>query len=91
MALKRVAPLNKAIRKVIMNGLATWFRALPKSIRKFILEDAEQWGKLRYLKGGDIMHVHDIVSKCMDGQDASFIYMCDLILLGNNLILSLAQ
>jgi len=86
-----VAPLNKAIHKVITNSLATWFRALPKVVRKFILEDIEQWGKLRHLEGGDIMHVHDIVPKRMDGQDASFIHVCDLILLGNNLILSLAQ
>jgi len=86
-----VAPLNKAIRKVIMNGLVTQFHALPKVVRKFILEDIEQWGKLRRLEGGDIMHGHDIVPKRMDGQDASFIRVCDLILLGNNLILSLAQ
>jgi len=86
-----VAPLNKAIRKVITNGLATQFRALPKVIRKFIPEDVEQWGKLHCLEGGDIMHVHDIVPKRMDSQDASFIHVHDLILLGNNLILSLAQ
>jgi len=50
-----------------MNGLVTWFCALPKVIRKFILEDVEQWGKLYRLEGGDIMHAHDIVPKCMDG------------------------
>jgi len=66
MAPKQVAPLIKAIRKVITNGLATWFRALPKLVRKFIPEDIEQWGKLRRLEGGDIMHVHDIVPKHMD-------------------------
>jgi len=74
-----------------MNGLATWFHALPKVVRKFIPEDIEQWGKLHRLEGGDIMHAHDIVPKHMDGQDASFIRVRDLILLGNNLILSLAQ
>ena len=91
MALKRVAPLNKAICKVITNSLVNWFHALPKVIRKCILEDIEQWGKLYCLEGGDIMHAHDIVSKRMDGQDVSFICVHDLILLGNNLILSLAQ
>jgi len=66
-ALKQVAPLNKAIHKVITNGLATRFHALPKVIRKFIPEDVEQWGKLHHLEGGDIMHAHDIVPKHMDG------------------------
>jgi len=88
---KQVAPLNKAICKVITNSLATRFCALPKVVRKFILEDVEQWGKLHCLEGGDIIHVHDIVPKHMDGRDTSFIHVCDLILLGNNLILSLAQ
>ena len=90
MAPKQVAPLNKAICKVITNSLVNWFHALPKVVRKFILEDIEQWGKLHCLEGGDIMHAHDIVPK-LDGQDVSFIHVHDLILLGNNLILSLAQ
>jgi len=47
--------------------LATQFHALPKVVRKFIPEDVEQWGKLHRLEGGDIMHVHNIVSKRMDG------------------------
>jgi len=41
--------------------------------------DVEQWGKLRHLEGGDIMHTHDIVPKRMDSQDASFIHVRDLI------------
>lgn len=41
--------------------------------RKFLPEAVEQWGKLRRLEGGDIMHAHDIVPKRMDGRDASFI------------------
>jgi len=74
-----VAPLKKSIRNVIMNSLATRFCVLPKVVRKFILVDVEQWGKLRCLEGGDIMHAHDIVPKCMDSQDVSFIHVRDLI------------
>ena len=79
MSLKRVAPLDNTIRKVITNGLATRFCVLPRVARKFIPEDVEQWGKLRHLEGGDIMHAHDIVPKCMDGRDVSFIHVRDLI------------
>ena len=79
MSLKRVAPLDNTIRKVITNGLATWFCVLPRVARKFIPEDVEQWGKLCRLEGGDIMHAHDIVPKRMDGRDASFIRVRDLI------------
>jgi len=46
---------------------------------KFIPEVVEQWGKLHRLEGGDIMHMHDIVSNCMDGQDASFVHVYELI------------
>jgi len=67
MSLKQVAFLDNTICKVIMNGLATWFCVLPRVARKFIPEDVKQWGKLRCLEGGDIMHAHDIVSKRMDG------------------------
>jgi len=48
-------------------------------VGKFILEVVEQWGKLHHLKGGDIMHGHDIVSNRMEGQDASFVCVCELI------------
>jgi len=74
-----VASLDNTICKVITNGLATWFCVLPRVARKFILEDVEQWGKLCHLEGGDIMHAYDIVPKHMDGQDVSFIHVCDLI------------
>jgi len=79
MAPKRVGPLKDAIRKVLTNGLATQFCVLPTVARKFLLEVVEQWGKLHRLEGGDIMHAYDIVSKCMDGQDASFIHVRELI------------
>ena len=80
MALKRVGPLDDTIHKVLTNGLVTRFCVSPKVMRKFLLEDVEQWGKLRHLEGGDIMHTHDIVPKCMDGCDASFIHVCELII-----------
>ena len=76
---KRVAPLKKSIRNILTNGLATRFRVLPKVVRKFIPVDVEQWGKLRRLEGGDIMHAYDIVPKRMDGRDASFICVRYLI------------
>ena len=67
MAPKQVGCLDDTIRKVLVNGLATWFCVQPKVARKFLPEEVEQWGKLRRLEGGDIMHVHDIVAKRMDG------------------------
>ena len=79
MALKRLGHLDDTIRKVLVNGLATWFHVMPAVARKFLPKDVEQWGKLRHLEGGDIMDVHDIVPKCMDGRDASFICVCGLL------------
>ena len=67
MALKRVGHLNDTIHKVLVHGLATQFRVQPRVAREFLPEDVEQWGKLHRLEGGDIMHAHDIVTKCMDG------------------------
>ena len=63
-------------------GDSVW--CLVKHCQKFLLEVVEQWGKLHRLEGGDIMHVHDIVSKCRDGRDASFIRMHELGFLGND-------
>jgi len=74
-----VGTLNKAIRKVLTNGLAMWFGVFPRVTRKYLPEDVEQWGKLHCLEGGDIMHAYKIVSKRMDGRDVTFICVCDLI------------
>jgi hypothetical protein len=52
--------------------------------KKLLLEVIEQWGKLHHLEGRDIMHMHNIISKCTDGQDASFIHVHELILLEND-------
>jgi hypothetical protein len=74
-----MATLGDTICKVLINGLVTWFSVLSNVTKKFLLKVIEQWGKLHHLEGGDIMHMHGIVSKCMDGQDASFIHMYELI------------
>jgi len=76
---KVVGPLGDTIHNVLKNGLATWFGVEPNVARKFLPDNIEQWGKLRHLEGGDIMHMHDIVSKRMDGRDASFIRVRELI------------
>jgi hypothetical protein len=76
---KRVGPLNHNIRKVVVSGLATRFCVGLKVARKFLPEAVEQWGKLRRLEGGDIMHAHDIVPKRMDGRDASFVRVRELL------------
>jgi hypothetical protein len=52
---------------------------LPEVAGKFLPKDVEQWGKLRRLEGGDIMHAHDVVSKRMDGRDATFVRVRDPI------------
>jgi hypothetical protein len=74
-----VGRLDDTIRKVLMNGLATWFCVEPKVALKLLPEAVEQWGKLCWLEGGDIMHADDIAPKCMDGQDASFVRVCELL------------
>ena len=79
MAPKRVGRLDDTIRKVLVNSLVTRFRVQPKVAKKFLPEAVEQWGKLRRLEGGDIMHAHDIVPKRMDGRDASFIRVSGLL------------
>jgi hypothetical protein len=73
-----VGPLDRDIRKALASGLATRYDVLLKVAKKYIPEHVEQWGKLRRLEGGDIMHAHDIVSKRMDGRDATFIRVRDL-------------
>ena len=67
----RVSCLDDTIRKILVSGLATRFSVRSSVARKFLPKDVEQWGKLRRLEGGDIMHAHDIVHKRMDGRDAS--------------------
>ena len=79
MAPSRVGTLNKAVRNVLTNGLATRFGVFPRVARKYLPKDVELWGKLRRLEGGDIMHAYKIVSKRMDGRDATFIRVRDLI------------
>ncbi len=79
MAPKRVGPLNHNIHKVVVSGLATRFCVELKVARKFLPEAIEQWDKLRRLEGGDIMHTHDIVPKRIDGQDASFVRVRELL------------
>jgi hypothetical protein len=76
---KRLGRLDDIVHKVIMNGLATRFCVQPKVARKFLSEDVEQWGKLRHLEGGDIMHADDIVPKRKDGRDASFVHVGELL------------
>jgi hypothetical protein len=76
---KRVRPLDDTICKILVNGLATRFCVQPKVARKFLPEEVEQWGKLRRLEGGDIMHADDIVRKRMDGRDASFVRVGELL------------
>jgi ribulose 1,5-bisphosphate carboxylase large subunit-like protein len=74
-----VGCLEDTIRKVLVNGLATRFCVKPKVASKFLPVNVEQWGKLRRLEGGDIMHAHDIVSKRVDGRDASFVRVRELL------------
>ena len=79
MAPKLEGPLDDAIRTILTNGLVTRFGVTSNVAGKFLLEVVEQWGKLRRLEGGDIMHAHDIVSNRMDGRDASFVRVRELI------------
>ena len=84
MAPKRVGPLDPPIHKVLTNALVTRFGVPLNVAKKFLPEVVEQWGKLSRIVGGDIMHAHNIISKRTDGRDASFIRMCELILLEND-------
>ena len=79
MAPKRLGPFDNTIRKVLTNGLATRFCVSSAVAGKFLQNVVQQWSKLRRLEGGDIMHAVDIVSKWMDGRDASFIRVRKLI------------
>ena len=81
MAPKRVGTLDPTIRKVLTNGLVTRFGISLEVAKKFLPKVVEQWGKLRRLEGGDIMHAHDIVSRCADGRDVSFIRVRELVFL----------
>ena len=84
MAPKHVATLDNFICKILTNGLVTRFSVSSRVAGKFLLEVVEQWGKLRRLEGGDIMHAHDIVSQRKDGQDASFVRVHELVFREND-------
>ena len=84
MAPKRVATLDNSIRKILTNGLVTRFSVSSRVAGKFLPEVVEQWGKLRRLEGGDIMHAHDIVSQRKDGRDASFVRVRELVFREND-------
>ena len=79
MALKLEGPLDNAICTILTNSLVTQFGVTFNVTGKFILEVIEQWDKLHRLEGGDIMHMHDIVSNCMDSQDTFFVHVRKLI------------
>ena len=72
-----MSSIDGTICKVLASGLATWFDVSSWVAKKIIPEVIKQWGKLHRLEGGDIMHAHKIVSRCRDGQDASFVHVCD--------------
>jgi hypothetical protein len=72
---KHVATLNNFIHKILTNSLVTQFSVLLRVAQKILPKVIEQWGKLRCLKGGDIMHIYGIVSQCKDSQDVSFIHV----------------
>ena len=72
-----MSSIDGAIRKVLASGLATWFNVSSRVAKKIIPEVIEQWGKLCHLEGGGLMHAHKIISRCRDGQDASFVHVCD--------------
>jgi len=57
-----MSSIDGAIRKVLASGLATRFDVSSQVAKKIIPEVIKQWGKLCHLEGGDIMHVHKIVS-----------------------------
>jgi len=57
-----MSSIDGTVRKVLASGLATQFDVLSQVAKKIIPEVIEQWGKLRHLEGGDIMHMHKIVS-----------------------------
>ena len=87
----RVGRLEDTIHKVLTNGLATRFCVSPRVVGKFLPKVVEQWGKLRRLEGGDIMHAHEIVSERKDGQDASFVRVRELVLLDHDQFIYFAR
>ena len=86
-----MGPLDDTVRKVLTSGFVTRFSVSPKVARKFLPEVVEQWGKLRHLEGGDIMHKHDVVSKHVDNRHASFVCVREFFFLENTQFLSFAQ
>ena len=86
-----MSSMDGAIRTVLMNGLVTRFNVSSRVARELIPEVIEQWGKLRRLEGGDIMHAHKIVSRRRDGRDASFVRVCLFFFLENTRFPSFTQ
>jgi len=57
-----MSSIDGTIHKVLASGLATRFDVLSQITKKIIPEVIKQWGKLHCLEGGDIMHMHKIIS-----------------------------
>jgi len=58
--------------------LATCFDVTAQSIRQLIPKDSQfiQYGRVYQLKGGDVMHAHELNPPQSDNHDMSFVRVC---------------
>jgi hypothetical protein len=72
------APITDGLFAKIAICLSTRYNQprLAKVKKHLLLENIEQWGKVRRLDGGDTMHASSAVKKLQDSRDASFIRVC---------------
>ncbi|KDQ52461.1 hypothetical protein JAAARDRAFT_138848 [Jaapia argillacea MUCL 33604] len=71
---RRVAPVDSGLLAQVIGCLVTAYSTTPAKIRPHL--DAariEQWGKVRRLFGGDVMHASSMTAIGEDRRDASFI------------------
>ncbi|KAI0052234.1 hypothetical protein FA95DRAFT_1669516, partial [Auriscalpium vulgare] len=68
---KAVGPVEQGTRKVLASALATRYSISVAAAKKYLPNELEQWGKVRRLEGGDMMHARGLVSD--GGRDASYV------------------
>jgi hypothetical protein len=74
-----ITELSTGYRKVIISGLRTRYDISAAVARKIIPVAVEQWGKLRRLEGGDIMHAHALVPDRQKRRDASYVHVREIL------------
>ncbi|KAI0052945.1 hypothetical protein FA95DRAFT_1482442 [Auriscalpium vulgare] len=72
-----VGPVSRGIQNALTSALATRYGVTNTTARRHLPAQLEQWGKIRRLEGGDMMHARALVPE--RGRDASYVRYTALV------------